>query len=189
MSDVNNNQEWRYVEGVVGYQVSNCGQIRSRWKKGGDVRSGSSLGNTWRILKCSKHKHGYRLLHMKVGSAIIATWVHRIVAVAFHGTPPTDKTEVRHIDGNPENNRANNLKWGTHLENMRDIDRHGRRKRGETLSQTKVTNAQAIEIVRRASAGELQKHLAIEFGVAPVTISRMVRGVKWSMITGVKKAV
>jgi len=44
--------------------------------------------------------------------------VHRIVAVAFHGEPPTDQHVVDHIDINRCNNRPENLRWLTKLENI-----------------------------------------------------------------------
>ena len=44
--------------------------------------------------------------------------VHRIIAVAFHGAPPTDQHVVDHIDTNRQNNRPENLRWVTKLENI-----------------------------------------------------------------------
>ena len=44
--------------------------------------------------------------------------VHRIVATAFHGVPPTPKHVVDHIDTNKRNNRPENLRWVTRLENI-----------------------------------------------------------------------
>ena len=43
--------------------------------------------------------------------------VHRIIAFAFHGNPPTDQHVVDHIDTNRRNNRPENLRWVTRLEN------------------------------------------------------------------------
>lgn len=43
--------------------------------------------------------------------------IHRIVATAFHGTPPTPEYVVDHIDTNRQNNRPENLRWITRLEN------------------------------------------------------------------------
>ena len=43
--------------------------------------------------------------------------VHRIVATAFHGDPPDPKYVVDHIDTNCRNNRPENLRWLTRLEN------------------------------------------------------------------------
>jgi len=44
--------------------------------------------------------------------------VHRIVAFAFLGNPPTDQHVVDHIDTNRRNNRPENLRWLTKLENI-----------------------------------------------------------------------
>ena len=44
--------------------------------------------------------------------------VHRIVATAFHGPAPTGQHVVDHIDTNRQNNRPENLRWLTKLENI-----------------------------------------------------------------------
>ena len=43
--------------------------------------------------------------------------VHRIVATAFHGPAPSEQHVVDHIDTNRQNNRPENLRWSTKLEN------------------------------------------------------------------------
>ncbi|UOB17493.1 HNH endonuclease signature motif containing protein [Abyssalbus ytuae] len=49
---------------------------------------------------------------------IASVRIHRIVATAFHGEPPTKEHVVDHIDTNKQNNRPYNLRWVTRLENI-----------------------------------------------------------------------
>lgn len=44
--------------------------------------------------------------------------VHQIVAIAFHGPAPSEQHVVDHIDTNRQNNRPENLRWLTKLENI-----------------------------------------------------------------------
>lgn len=49
-------------------------------------------------------------------------WHHRIICTAFHGEPPPVYWPVvMHLDGDPTNNNANNLAWGTQSENLRGV--------------------------------------------------------------------
>lgn len=56
------------------------------------------------------NSHGYCLIGGEV--------VHRIIAVAFHGEPVSANLIVDHIDTNRQNNRPENLRWITKLENV-----------------------------------------------------------------------
>lgn len=58
-------------------------------------------------------------LNNKTGYLEIASVrIHRIVATAFHGEAPTKEHVVDHIDTNKQNNRPDNLRWVTRLENI-----------------------------------------------------------------------
>lgn len=58
-------------------------------------------------------------LNIKTGYLEIASVrIHRIVATAFHGEPPSKEHVVDHIDTNKQNNRPDNLRWVTRLENI-----------------------------------------------------------------------
>lgn len=52
--------------------------------------------------------------YMQIGHVVI----HRIVATAFHGEPPSDSHVVDHIDTNRQNNQPENLRWVTRAENL-----------------------------------------------------------------------
>ena len=58
-------------------------------------------------------------LNIKSGYLEIASVrIHRIIATAFHSEPPTKEHVVDHIDTNKQNNRPENLRWVTRLENI-----------------------------------------------------------------------
>lgn len=58
-------------------------------------------------------------LNIKSGYLEIASVrIHRIVATAFHSEPLTKEHVVDHIDTNKQNNRPENLRWVTRLENI-----------------------------------------------------------------------
>lgn len=65
------------------------------------------------------NKWTFGRLNNKTGYLEIASVrIHRIVATAFHGEPPTKEHVVDHIDTNKQNNRPENLRWITRLENI-----------------------------------------------------------------------
>lgn len=106
-------ESWRPVYGLEGvYEVSDAARVR-RVSPARGTRPGYVL--TPRI-----DPRGYR----SVKIAGKTRWLHRIVAEAFLG--PSDLPMVRHLDGNPTNNRPDNLAWGTSLDNAEDRRRHGR---------------------------------------------------------------
>ncbi len=67
----------------------------------------------------SDNKWTFGRLNTKTGYLEIASVrIHRIVATAFHGEPATKEHVVDHIDTNKQNNRPDNLRWVTRLENI-----------------------------------------------------------------------
>ena len=67
------------------------------------------LDEAWTFGTLNRHS-GYMEINRHV--------VHRIVATAFHGPRPSPDYVVDHIDTNRRNNRADNLRWVTRLENI-----------------------------------------------------------------------
>ena len=88
------------------YLVRDNGAVLRKARPNQRVRK---LDNEWTFGK----------LNIKTGYLEIASVrVHRIVALAFHGEPPTKEHIVDHIDTNRQNNRPTNLRWITRLENV-----------------------------------------------------------------------
>lgn len=113
-------EEWRAVVGWEGlYEVSSLGRVRSLPRQ----TSHGIVGG--RVLKPSPNKRRNNYLQVGLSNVTRRTAkVHVLVAAAFHGERP-DGMEIRHLDGDPANNAASNLRYGTKSENMLDAVRHG----------------------------------------------------------------
>ena len=123
-------------------------------------------------------KYGHR--KVLLGRDKEGHWVHRLVLRTFVGEPiPGDV--ARHIDGNPENNRLENLAWGTPAENNRDMVRHGRSGRGERSASAKLTE-QDVRLIRSLRGWVSAARLGRVFGVTPTTISQVWNGRSWGWL-------
>lgn len=113
---------WRPVPapGYEGYyEASNLGRIRSRERRAANGRLWPSV-----VLRGSLNPNGHYQVVLSRDNAKRTQWVHRLILLAFHGDPP-EGTEALHRDGDPKNNRIENLEWGTRSENALDQVRHG----------------------------------------------------------------
>lgn len=107
---------WRKVVGYKPiYMVSNKGRIKSIQRETKCNKNGK-YERKEKILKLS-HTRRYLTAYLyDLQGKRKNVLVHRIVAKAFLDNP--DKlNEIDHIDGNPENNVVENLRWTTHKEN------------------------------------------------------------------------
>lgn len=126
MNDVTPTPErWLPVVGWEGwYEISDLGRVRSTPH---DTDMGLRGGH---ILKPGTYRRGHKHVTFTrvtdAGKERQTYQVHRLVVLTFTGSCPED-LQVRHLDGNPANNRLDNLALGTALENARDRDEvHGR---------------------------------------------------------------
>lgn len=119
-------EEWKEIPGTGGYQASTRGRVKSPPHVRPNALTGGVSEHSGRVLKGSVNKTtGYRIYY--VGGAVKKRLLgHRLVALAFHGEPPEGCPLVRHLDGNPDNNKPENLAWGTYSENEADKKTHGR---------------------------------------------------------------
>ena len=104
---------WVPISSAPRYLISNDGRVWS-----------THLGRELALTPHPKSGHIYVRLADGGGNRPVFK-VHRLVALAFIGPPPSPKHEVCHNDGNPANNAVGNLRWDTRSENVLDQVRHG----------------------------------------------------------------
>ena len=125
---------------------------------------------------------GYRGITCKINGRDKTFSVHVLVCETFHGEKPFPEAQVRHLDGNPLNNAASNLKWGTAAENAADTRRHGRtaHQRGEQSGRARLTWDQVRQIRKRYAAGGVShRDLAAEYRVHRSAIGPLLSGRTW----------
>lgn len=105
------NELWKPVSGLEQlYEVSCAGRVRGL-KRG-------------KILRIRKDRYGYVQYLLSNGKTKLYRTAHSLVAQEFIGPRPHG-LEVRHLNGNPSDNRVENLRYGTHQENAQDMLKHG----------------------------------------------------------------
>jgi len=129
-------------------------------------------------------QEGYQQLNLYGSNDVVCRKVHRLVLEAFVGLRPPECVAC-HNNGDPADNRVENLRWDTYSANCADTRRHGRLPRGIKHWNSKLTPDDVCEIRNLYASGE---HTTIElgdrFGVCQTTIGRAIKGEIWDHIDG-----
>ena len=168
---------WKDVPGYEGrYQVSNMGRVKSLERK---VRSVNWYTHKefWRtvrerILRPGPVQSGH--LYVVLGHGEAGVPVHQLVMRAFVGKPPKGM-EVRHLNGDPTDNRLENLKYGSRTENILDVFYQGKRWR-------KLSIDDVIYVRFATFCGIPDKALAEELKVSQPTIANIRKGKSYQWI-------
>lgn len=173
------NELWLPIEGWPDYEVSNKGRVRSkkpRYKKSDGILTPVALKHKYlKVTLCDGPKLRKDLL------------VHRIVAFAFLGSPPTSLHEINHKDCDRQFNAVHNLEWVTKSENSIHAVKYGikvppplrcpeKMAHGEQHGQSKLTLLNVLEI---RESKESNSVLATRLGVKVNTISRVRNHNSW----------
>lgn len=129
-------EEWRPVLGYEGfYEVSSLGSVRSVARV---VRASNGEMRKYpgKVLRQSTAFRGYASVGLRKNTVPRTARVHVLVATAFLQRG-LGHTHVRHLNGDPGDNRVENLAWGTPSENGLDTVRHGRNRKA---NQTHCVN-------------------------------------------------
>lgn len=171
-------EEWKDIPGYGDlYEASSLGRIRSKAR---DVAKRTRYGGMMiqhydsRVLEPSTQK-GYVRLHIGFGGRKVSVWAHTLVLKAFKGEPLEGQI-CRHLNGIPDDNRPENLCWGTHLENMSDRSRHGHYASGASHVMAKL-DAEQVAFIRGSRLTGVE--ISAMFGIGQSQISRIRRGESW----------
>lgn len=175
---------WKKIPGFSNYSASSNGHIRfdGRRHEVIDILGRHSIRNyKVKILNPTCAKGHYPSVSLLNDGLRTRAMVHTYVALVFLGPRPFGM-HIRHIDGDKTNNNITNLTYGTVQENAKDKDIHGTALKGEKCPWAKLTENDVREIRRKAKSGAIQRHLAEEYNVDPMQISRIISRKRWAHI-------
>jgi ribosomal protein S25 len=168
---------WKAVPGFEGqYEVSDQGRVRSldrivlrRYANG---RPATPISYKGKVISTQRKNCGHIKVNLGAG---VHRLVHRLVMCAFVGAPGAGQ-ECLHNNGIPNDNRKENLRWGTRVENKNDERRHAQeygRKQG--VSHLTEDTIRAIKKDLTDPNRPSQKVLAKKYGVHYNTINNISR--------------
>lgn len=169
---------WKDIPVYEGkYQASTTGKIRSldRIVNGichytGKIFDRHIKGKVLRPGRYCKSGH----LSVVLGKGRAGIPVHQLILLTFEGPAPAGK-EVLHINGNPADNRLENLHYGTRRENILDVYRQGKRWRKLSIDDVQ-------EIRFGLYCGIKGIELAAMYNVSGDTISKIKNGGSFSWL-------
>lgn len=184
----NDVEEWRPIPGYEGmYEASSHGRVR-RLDQWITSKRGVYFCRKGRVLKpiLNKPTPYYKVtLYNNVDGIKSARqiYVHQVVAYTFWGLCPACQ-EVQHLDGNPNNNSAANLAYGTQAENAQDNVRLGTAIRGSKsvlslLTEEKVALARTLVTSGRSTPTQLAK----KYHVSVTTMCDALNGKTWQHVS------
>ena len=175
---------WKDIPGYEGrYQASTEGRIRSLDHVTHQIPSNGKKEyyqlKKGKILKSCEGTNGYPYVGLrKEQKSDNATWlpVHHLVALTFIGQRP-EKAHICHTNGDKKDNRVENLRYDTPIENGRDVYRCGGR-------SGKLSIDQAKEIKVLLAEGILSKsEIGRRYGVSKTAIYYIATGEHFGWLT------
>lgn len=147
------------------YQISNYGNVKNK--------------KTGLLLKPSYNKKGYMYVYLSYSHTGRVKWyIHRLVG--FHFIPnPNNKPQINHIDGNPQNNKVENLEWCTNKENQRHAILNNLHYQGERHKDSKFKESNIGLLPELVKIGFTVAQLNSLTGVANINIEKIIYGKTW----------
>ena len=167
------------IPGFPNYSITQEGRV---WSKPRITPHGHKRKGRW--LKSPCNTYGYPFVTLYINAQKYLFFVHRLVLETYIGNCPSDM-QCRHLDGNKQNNRLDNLCWGTPKENGLDSIRQGvlKNMRGELNGHAKLTETK-VRVIRylRDVAKFSLKDIAWQFDVTIATICDICKRRSWKYL-------
>lgn len=165
---VTEGERWRTIAEFPDYEVSSWGRVR---------RIGAK-----RYLRQAPRPGRYPHFRVELRKNGRTYWrtVHILVLIAFEGPSPPGKDIGCHNDGDPANNRLENLRWDTQKANVEDMRKHGTLVCGERCRFAKITEETVRKI--RSLVGIPQRQIARQFDLHQSTVSMIRSGRIWKHV-------
>lgn len=144
-------RERKRVPGFPDYEVCESGRVFSL-KKGYAVE-----------MKQTTNDRGYKFLSLCRTGEIKTRLVHCLVLETFVGPRPHNH-QCRHLNGVRDDNRLENLAWGTQAENCADKKKHGTASEGSRHPDATIDEK---------TAGRIKGMLLL--GIRPASVAAMLR--------------
>ena len=167
---------YKPVSGFPGYRVGDDGSVWSRRTRG----SHGGLDLIWRRMKTYPNASGHLQVRLNPGKE--HRYVHHLVLESFVGLRAEGQVCRHFPDSNPDNNRLENLRWGTVVQNVSDRDTHGNTAKGERIAIARLTESQVLPIRESYAQGTSQRQLGRDYCVDRCTIRDLLRRRTWKHI-------
>ncbi len=171
---------WKAIPKFEGlYEASTLGRIRSvdrivwRDNRWGQLTPHKLKGRVLRQAKPKKARYWYACLSK--GNHARPREVHRFVIETFRGPCPKGM-ECCHNDGNPANNRLDNLRWDTRKNNHADKAKHGTLAKGENCPATRYSDEFVAAVREVYDTGQYtQREISAMFGCSQSHVQQLGR--------------
>jgi hypothetical protein len=172
---------WKPVLGFEDrYEVSSLGQVRG--KETMMVNRGRPYLRKSHPLVQVYDRYGYKTVGIGMHKKFRTRTVHSLVLEAFSGARP-DGYDSCHLNGIRDDNRIENLKWGTKKENSSHKHVHGTDALGEKSVRAKLTYGCVDRIRDMDACGLSQSKIGSWFGVEQAHVSRILRARRWGAMS------
>ncbi|WP_427183567.1 HNH endonuclease [Bordetella bronchialis] len=128
------------------------------------------VGGKW--LTPARRRDGYLYVPLLRNAVQKFAPVHRLVALAWLPPAAEDAKWINHKNGTKTDNRAINLEWCTPSQNIVHAYRTGLRR----AARARLSDIEVATLRGRIAAGEQQRRLAAEYGIAESAVSAIKHG-------------